>query len=140
MAAEKYVELLAQVGAAQSAVYITKSSPSSVFEANSAGIPVISLQSGLPMELWIADFVEQHGLGWNAPTVAACTLKLQELLRQPAKIAAMSVSAREFSARCIDNAKTSALIGESVRAEYRLQLQAKMQVQPHPKIADAARR
>jgi len=78
-----YLRRLAQVGATPRSVMICKSGPNTAFEALNAGLPILALRSGLPMEDWVADLINDHRLGAAYPSVDQLCGGVEEWLRNP---------------------------------------------------------
>lgn len=68
------------------ALFVSKTGPNSMLEAACAGIPMILHKTGLPMEIWVPEFVHRHRIG----RICSCEHKLASVvmkwLRNPSQI------------------------------------------------------
>jgi hypothetical protein len=101
--AKNYLEMLAELRTASAAMLVTKSSPNAVLEAVSVGLPVLALDSGLPMEQWMLQLIEQRQLGWPAQNTDQAVSILHGLASEPNRIVEMSDSVRKFATNSLDN-------------------------------------
>lgn len=120
LAVETYLDLLADVSAARTSLLVTKSAPNSVLEAVAAGIPVLALPSGLPMESWVSELVAERGLGWPADGIEAAIATLGELADQSERIRAMAVTTRAYATNAINNSRNAAVIHRALVEEFRI--------------------
>ena len=116
-AVETYLHLLDEIGGERACLLVTKSAPNSVFEAVAAGIPVLALASGLPMESWVAELVSEQGIGWAPGDLSGAISTLCELVDQPDRISAAAMRARAYAAERLNNEGNAAGIHRAVTAE-----------------------
>ncbi len=67
---ELYQQRLAALAEKPASLMVCKTAPNTVFEALSFGLPVVGLQSGLPMEDWIGTLIDQEKVGMSTTDVA----------------------------------------------------------------------
>lgn len=75
-----YLSRLDSLARFERRVFICKSAPSTVFEALARRIPVLTLNSGLPMEKWVGDLVKENGLGGFYYSVNELNMELMRLI------------------------------------------------------------
>src|SRR5204862_7576352 len=78
-------------------VLVSKPGPNTVLAAAYFGIPTVLLESGLPMEDWVAGLVEDEGFGCVLSTVEKLIAMIDRLTRSPELIAQYQARARAFS-------------------------------------------
>ena len=60
---QDYLSRLDTLARFERRLFICKSAPSTVFEALARKIPVLALNSGLPMEQWVGELVTENAIG-----------------------------------------------------------------------------
>jgi hypothetical protein len=98
----EYFEYVERASRSAHALLITKSGPNSVLEAAFFGIPVLALESGLPMEAWVGPMIEEEGLGRCCATMDEVVGVLDGWIADGAVVAEHKASARAFAARALD--------------------------------------
>jgi len=76
---DEYLSRLDDLAQLERRAFVCKSAPSTVFEALARGIPVLAMDSGLPMETWVGELVADAGLGGfyrDMPALVAATERL----------------------------------------------------------------
>lgn len=116
-AADAYLEILREVSKVARPLLVAKSSPNAVFEGLCGGMPVLAVRSGLPMEDWVGNLIDESGAGWSADGVATAVSILDRLLDAPGEIAERAKGAISFVSRNIDNQATLTRIRDTICAE-----------------------
>jgi UDP-N-acetylglucosamine:LPS N-acetylglucosamine transferase len=111
---EAYFRTIRQAGD-RPAILISKAGPNTVMEALTFGFSPLVLDSGLPMEEWVAGWLVDHGLGLAAPEMSTLTRELDSLLSDRGRLAALKQSVLRFQAESIDPDRTARAIARALR-------------------------
>ncbi|MDP5279858.1 hypothetical protein Q9Q95_13065 [Sphingomonas sp. DG1-23] len=76
----EYLAELARLDFAQVPLLVSKPGPNTVMEALRIGVPCLLLDSGLPMEAWVLDYVRDKGFGSGADHPAALVSELSAIV------------------------------------------------------------
>lgn len=106
---------LAQASCSPHGLLISKSGPNTTFEAAYHAIPVLMLESGLPMEGWVADLIHDHRLGRCCGTADQLIRVLDNWLADPAALREHKRAAAGFARDVLDQTAVAARIGAAVR-------------------------
>lgn len=111
----EYFEYAARAAKAPHAFLVSKAGPATTLEAAWFGIPVLMLESGLPMESWVPGLIRDEGLGRCHRTVDDLIDSLDAWLGEPSAIAACKTRATAYADRALDQAATGRRIARAVR-------------------------
>ncbi|WP_051807698.1 hypothetical protein [Actinoplanes subtropicus] len=111
----EYFAYIEGAAAADHAFLISKAGPNTTLEAASFGIPVLMLESGLPMESWVGGLIDEHGLGRCRVTADELLADLDQWLTDRALIAARKRDCRAFAASVLDPQGTAERIENAIR-------------------------
>ncbi len=112
---DRYQERLAALSAGGDSIMICKTAPNTTFEALSHGLPVIGLQSGLPMEDWVGRLVAQRGLGVSTPDAEVATQFLGDWVANSQSATALRSHVARFSEEFFEYEKTQDAIADQLR-------------------------
>jgi hypothetical protein len=76
----EYLAELTRLETAQVPLLVSKPGPNTVMEALRIGVPCLLLDSGLPMEAWVLDYVRDKGFGSGADHPAALVSELSAIV------------------------------------------------------------
>lgn len=110
----EYFDYIDQASRSPYALLISKGGPNTTLEAAYFGIPVLMLESGLPMENWVADLIHDNSLGRCCATADELIAVLDDWLAHPEKISAYKRSAVSFAGDTLDQRAVAARIGAAV--------------------------
>jgi hypothetical protein len=99
---DQYFEYISQAARSDYAFLISKAGPNTTLEAAYFGIPVLMLESGLPMESWVPALIHDNGLGRCCAEVEELIDVLDDWLARPTTIAAYKRSAVQFGKTALD--------------------------------------
>jgi hypothetical protein len=99
---QEYANCLGWLADGSLQLLVTKTGPNTMIEAAYFGVPQLLLNSGLPMEQWVAPFVERHGFGRGFDTMDQLTSVLEAWLAAPAEIITRHHAAKAFAAKCLN--------------------------------------
>jgi hypothetical protein len=100
---------------AEHAFLVSKAGPNTTLEAAYFGIPVLMLESGLPMESWVADLIHEHELGRCTREVDQLVDTLDAWLADPALITAHKRACMRYARDNLDQAAVSRRIETALR-------------------------
>jgi UDP-N-acetylglucosamine:LPS N-acetylglucosamine transferase len=78
-----YLDLIRDYASIEGSFLITKSGPNTVLEAANIGLPVLAHRSGLPMEEWVENLVNEQGIGQAFPYLEELENGLQQWIDSP---------------------------------------------------------
>ncbi|GLY08390.1 MULTISPECIES: hypothetical protein [Actinoplanes] len=102
----EYFAYIEGAAAAEHALLISKAGPNTTLEAAHFGIPVLMLESGLPMEGWVGGLIHEYGLGRCRATAGELIADLDEWLGDRARITAGKRAARTFASTVLNQDAT----------------------------------
>ncbi|MFI9202959.1 Moenomycin biosynthesis protein MoeGT1 [Streptomyces sp. NPDC053048] len=111
----EYFEYIARAARSPHAFLVSKAGPATTLEAAWFGIPVLMLESGLPMESWVPHLIRDEGLGQCHRSVDDLVAGLAAWLEDPSAIAACKARATAYAGRALDQSATAARIARAVR-------------------------
>jgi glycosyltransferase involved in cell wall biosynthesis len=109
-----YFEYIALAAKAPHAFLLSKAGPATTLEAAYFGIPVLMLQSGLPMESWVSGLIHDQGLGRSCQSAGDLIAHLDSWLDDPSRIAEHKNRATAYAAASLDQSVVGARIGRAV--------------------------
>lgn len=111
----QYLACIRWLAEGDTSLLITKTGPNTMLEAAYFGVPQLVLNSGLPMEQWVAPFVSEHGFGMGFTEMDPLVGTLTAWLDAPEEIRARRQAARRFSAGLMNQDEAE----RTIRAEFR---------------------
>lgn len=75
-----YFKLVSSLKFSKHSLLISKTGPNTMLEAIQYEIPVLLLNSGLPMEQWVAAFIKDNYLGFVEPNITCLLIRLNFIL------------------------------------------------------------
>lgn len=111
----EYFAYIEGAAAAEHAFLISKAGPNTTLEAAYFGIPVLMLESGLPMEGWVGGLIHEHGLGRCRVTVDELLVDLDEWLGDRRQIAAGKRACSTFAATLLNQDTTAGRLENVLR-------------------------
>jgi glycosyltransferase involved in cell wall biosynthesis len=111
----QYFEYVNLASRADHALLISKSGPNSVLEAAYFGIPVLALESGLPMEAWVRGLIEEEAaLGRCCGSMNELLPVLDTWLARREIIVGHKRNARAYAAQVLDQAAVAGRLRQAV--------------------------
>ncbi len=83
-------------------VLVSKASPNTIMEAVYLGIPMCLFRSGLPMEDWACDLVNEEGLGTASADAPGVCAAIERLFQDGGELQAVVGRQRAYAARVLD--------------------------------------
>jgi glycosyltransferase involved in cell wall biosynthesis len=111
----EYFRYLDEAGAAQGAFLISKSGPNTTLESAYFGIPVLMLESGLPMEAWVGGLIHDRGLGQCCDGADELISVLDTWLADPAYVQRHKNACQNFAVGTLNQTVTARRIGDLMR-------------------------
>ncbi|MGA5421546.1 Moenomycin biosynthesis protein MoeGT1 [Streptomyces lavendulocolor] len=111
----EYFDCIDQASRSPYGLLVSKAGPNTTLEAAYFGIPVLMLESGLPMEAWVPGLIAEHGLGRACASPQELTGVLDGWLADPAAIERHKRRAQTFARTVLDQEAVARRIGEAVR-------------------------
>ncbi|MFC5144780.1 Moenomycin biosynthesis protein MoeGT1 [Streptomyces aureoversilis] len=111
----EYFEYISRAAKAPHAFLVSKAGPATTLEAAWFGIPVLMLESGLPMESWVPRLIRDEALGQCHRAVDDLVRGLDTWLDDPSAIAACKARATVYADRALDQAAAGQRIAQAVR-------------------------
>ncbi|GLF92730.1 glycosyltransferase family protein [Streptomyces yaizuensis] len=110
----EYFDYIDRAARSPHGLLISKAGPNTTLEAAYFGIPVLMLESGLPMEEWVPGLIHEHGLGRACADPGELLRTVDEWLTRPEAIALRKKSAIAFAGNTLDQEAVAARIGTAV--------------------------
>ncbi|WP_445525405.1 Moenomycin biosynthesis protein MoeGT1 [Streptomyces cyslabdanicus] len=115
LAQAEYFDYIQRASRSRYGLLISKAGPNTTLEAAYFGIPVLMLESGLPMEQWVPGLIHQEGLGRACGTPDELFGTVDEWLEHPAAIEVHKKAALSFAEAVLDQDAVAERIGAAVR-------------------------
>lgn len=77
---KRYLKLIEKLRIKYNIIFISKNSPNAVLEIVSHSIPIIALNSGLPMENWVARLIEDYEIGFCGTCIKDICEKIEHII------------------------------------------------------------
>lgn len=116
LAQSEYFDYISRASASPHGLLVSKAGPNTTLEAAHFGIPVLMLESGLPMERWVPDLIRDHGLGRACTTPEELFAAADDWLTRPEVIERHKQAALAFAGTVLDQEAVAQRIGAAVRA------------------------
>ncbi|MER6910214.1 Moenomycin biosynthesis protein MoeGT1 [Streptomyces sp. NPDC000594] len=110
----EYFDYIDRAARSPHGLLVSKAGPNTTLEAAYFGIPVLMLESGLPMEEWVPGLIHDHGLGRACAEPDELLRTVDEWLSRPAAIARHKKSAIGFASGVLDQEAVADRIGTAV--------------------------
>ncbi|MFF1486018.1 Moenomycin biosynthesis protein MoeGT1 [Streptomyces sp. NPDC058319] len=111
----QYFDYIDRAARSPHGLLISKAGPNTTLEAAYFGIPVLMLESGLPMERWVPGLIHEHGLGRACAGPEELLGTVDDWLARPAAIETHKKAAVSFAESVLDQDAVTARIGDAVR-------------------------
>ncbi|MER5358444.1 Moenomycin biosynthesis protein MoeGT1 [Streptomyces sp. NPDC002785] len=112
----EYFDYITQASRSPHGLLISKAGPNTTLEAAYFGIPVLMLESGLPMEQWVPGLIHERGLGRACDTPDELLTTVDDWLARPSEIEQHKKAAVEFAESVLDQQAVAARIGAAVQS------------------------
>ncbi len=104
LAQPQYFREIDRLARSRFPLIVTKSGPNTAVEAAFFGVPMLLIDSGLPMERWVGPWVRRQRLGEVVRGAGAALAAIDRLLQTPERIAAYAREVRAFGAAHLNSA------------------------------------
>ncbi|MFE9681813.1 Moenomycin biosynthesis protein MoeGT1 [Streptomyces sp. NPDC002701] len=111
----EYFDYIDRASKSPYGLLVSKAGPNTTLEAAYFGIPVLMLESGLPMEQWVPGLIHDHDLGRACATPEDLFRTVDDWLARPSAIEAHKEAAIGFAESVLDQAAVARRIGAAVR-------------------------
>ncbi|GAB3110374.1 hypothetical protein GCM10027160_10510 [Streptomyces calidiresistens] len=111
----QYFDYIRHASRSRYGLLISKAGPNTTLEAAHFGIPVLMLDSGLPMERWVPGLIHEEGLGRACADPEDLLRTADEWLSRPSVIEAHKKSTMAFADSVLDQEAVAERIGAAVR-------------------------
>ncbi|MET9296214.1 Moenomycin biosynthesis protein MoeGT1 [Streptomyces sp. NPDC003077] len=111
----QYFDYIDRAARSPYGLLVSKAGPNTTLEAAYFGIPVLMLESGLPMEQWVPGLIHEHQLGRACATPEDLFRTVDDWLARPSAIALHKKAAIGFAESVLDQEAVSGRIAEAVR-------------------------
>ncbi|MDX3852341.1 Moenomycin biosynthesis protein MoeGT1 [Streptomyces sp. AK02-01A] len=111
----EYFDYISQASKSPHGLLISKAGPNTTLEAAYFGIPVLMLESGLPMESWVPGLIRDHRLGAACASPEELLSAVDDWLGHPATIERHQRAALSFADTVLDQEAVVRRIGAAVR-------------------------
>ncbi|EFG04766.1 hypothetical protein [Streptomyces clavuligerus] len=110
----EYFDYIDRAARSAHGLLVSKAGPNTTLEAAYFGIPVLMLESGLPMEEWVPGLIHEHALGRACSAPDELLRTADDWLSRPESIARHKKSAIGFASRVLDQDTVATRIGAAV--------------------------
>jgi hypothetical protein len=114
LAQDEYFGYIHGAARASRSVLISKTGPNTTLEAAFFGIPVLSVDSGLPMEAWVPNLIRTHGLGRSCANINELISTFDCWVTED-ELPSIKRNALIFAANHLDQAKVIDRIADKLR-------------------------
>jgi Glycosyl transferases group 1 len=104
---QNYFNQISRLSNSPFSFLITKPGPNTLLEAISFGIPLLILNSGLPMEQWIIDVFDKNRLAKAFDNMDDLVAKMNDWLQNPQKVLEYKIRAIDFRDKELNQHNTS---------------------------------
>jgi glycosyltransferase involved in cell wall biosynthesis len=111
----EYFDYIRRASRSRYGLLISKAGPNTTLEAAYFGIPVLMLESGLPMEQWVPGLIDEEGLGRACATPGELFDTADDWLTRPSVIEGHKKAALAFADSVLDQDAVTERIGAAVR-------------------------
>lgn len=115
LAQDEYFGYIHGAARAARSLLISKTGPNTTLEAAFFGIPVLSVDSGLPMEAWVPDLILEHGLGRSCRNMNELIATFDHWMTED-KLPSIKRNAMTFAENHLDQKKVIDRIAGELRA------------------------
>lgn len=115
LAQDEYFGYIHGASRAPRSVLISKTGPNTTLEAAFFGIPVLSVDSGLPMEAWVPSLIRKHGLGHSCGNMNELVSTFDRWVAEDT-LPSIKESAQSFARSHLEQTKVIGRIAENLRA------------------------
>ncbi|MET7571739.1 Moenomycin biosynthesis protein MoeGT1 [Streptomyces sp. NPDC005492] len=111
----EYFDYIDRASRSPYGLLVSKAGPNTTLEAAYFGIPVLMLESGLPMEQWVPGLIQEQNLGRACARPEDLFRTVDDWLARPSAIEMHKKSAIGFAESVLDQDAVAARIGAAVR-------------------------
>ncbi|OLZ73457.1 Moenomycin biosynthesis protein MoeGT1 [Streptomyces sp. IMTB 2501] len=111
----EYFDYIDRAARSPYGLLVSKAGPNTTLEAAYFGIPVLMLESGLPMEQWVPGLIHEHDLGRACATPEELFRTVDDWLTRPSAIEAHKKAAIGFAESVLDQEAVARRIAAAVR-------------------------
>ncbi|MER5838816.1 glycosyltransferase family protein [Streptomyces prasinus] len=112
----EYFDYIRRASRSRYGLLVSKAGPNTTLEAAFFGIPVLMLESGLPMEQWVPGLIDEEGLGRACATPEELFKTADDWLTRPSVIEVHKKAAVSFAESVLDQDAVTGRIGAALRA------------------------
>ncbi|MFE7278033.1 Moenomycin biosynthesis protein MoeGT1 [Streptomyces sp. NPDC057623] len=111
----EYFDYIDRASRSPHGLLVSKAGPNTTLEAAYFGIPVLMLESGLPMERWVPGLIHEHDLGRACAAPEDLFRTVDDWLTRPSAIEEHKKAAIGFAESVLDQEAVARRIGDAVR-------------------------
>ncbi|MCD7443021.1 Moenomycin biosynthesis protein MoeGT1 [Streptomyces lincolnensis] len=111
----QYFDYIDRASRSPYGLLVSKAGPNTTLEAAYFGIPVLMLESGLPMESWVPGLIHEHNLGRACAAPEDLFRTVDDWLARPSAIEVHKKAAIGFAESVLDQEAVARRIGDAVR-------------------------